>query len=1062
MLRETPEQTVDLPGPVDHRELIAALTRRVDGEVRFDNGSRASYSTDGSNFRQVPIGVVVPRTTEAGIETVAVCREYGVPVLSRGGGTSLAGQCTNAAVVIDWTKYCNRLLSVDAEARTCVVEPGIVLDELNRQLADYQLRYGPEPATHMNCTIGGMIGNNSCGATAQRTGKVVDNIADLDVLTYAGTRFTCGQTTDEEYHKIERRGDLRASIYRSLRRIRDQYGDEIRARYPDIPRRVSGYNLDSLLDEHHFDVAGALVGSESTLVTVLHARLTLVPVLSGRSLVVLGYSDIMTAADAVPAILTYEPIALEGVDRYLITDEQLKGMNADALDELPRGTGFLLVQFGADSTEEADAAAKAMMDGLGETEHDPDVKFLDDPKYEDELWQVREAGLGATAHVPHKPDTFEGWEDSAVPVRRLGDYLRDLRKLYEEFGYASDTGPSLYGHFGQGCVHTRIPFDLYTADGVASYRRFMESAADLVASYGGSFSGEHGDGQSRGELLSRMFGDEIVRAFGEFKAAFDPDNMMNPGKIVHPYRLDQHLRLGGDWAPNIPRDLFFSFPDDGGSFAQAANRCVGVGKCRQHTNEGHQVMCPSYQVTGEEEHSTRGRARLLFEMMNGHPDSPITDGWRCPEVRDALDLCLACKGCKSDCPADVDMATYKAEFLAHHYAGRLRPRADYVMGWLPKVAQTITKLHAARLVNAVSHAPGLARLGRSLAGLEQREVPVFADQTLQQWWAGRSPKGSGNQGAPKGSGERGEVLLWPDTFTNHFHPHIGQAATQLLESAGWRVTIPTEPLCCGLTWISTGQLSTARKVLGHTVSQLADHVRAGGYVVGLEPSCTAVFRNDAPELLAGDQDVKRLSEQTLTLAELLVEKTPDWTPPRLDRDGETGIHIDAGLKAIAQVHCHQHAIMGWEADAKLLEKAGVDVEQLESGCCGLAGNFGFTKGHGEVSEACAERVLLPRVREADETTMVLADGFSCRTQIHDLDSGGREAVHLAELLVAASAPLSGPAGEHVRPTEGDLAPRPEPPSVVDRSLAVGSVAAVAGLSTAALITAVRRLARTRT
>ncbi|MGH3471812.1 MAG: (Fe-S)-binding protein, partial [Nocardioidaceae bacterium] len=526
----------------------------------------------------------------------------------------------------------------------------------------------------------------------------------------------------------------------------------------------------------------------------------------------------------------------------------------------------------------------------------------------------------------------------------------------------------------------------------------------LVASYGGSFSGEHGDGQSRGELLSRMFGDDVVKAFGEFKAIFDPTNRMNPGKIVDPYPLDTNLRLGGDWAPRTPQDLYFRFPEDSGSFAQAANRCVGVGRCRQHSNDGHQVMCPSYQVTGEEEYSTRGSARLLFEMMQGHPDGTVTDGWRSTEVRDALDLCLACKGCKSDCPANVDMATYKAEFLAHHYAGRLRPRADYATGWLPAAGHVVSRLHLAGPVNALSHAPLLRDAMPRLAGLEPREVPLFASETLQQWWARR---------APQEPGGRGTVLLWPDTFTNAFTPHIGQAAVELLESAGWQVDIPVEPLCCGLTWISTGQLATAKRRLRKTVGRLAEHVRSGGFVVGLEPSCTAVFRSDAADLFPEDQDVQRLKSKTLTLAQLLTEHTPGWDPPRLE----------SGLQALAQVHCHQHAVLGWDADEELLTKAGVEVEHLESGCCGLAGNFGFTAGHGDVSSALAERVMLPRIRAAGTDTVVLADGFSCRTQIHDLDSGGREALHLAELLNGIRSRVSLDEG----PPESRLGERPDPP-----------------------------------
>jgi len=970
--------------PAGPSDAVAALRDRVDGEVRFDDGSRGAYSTDASNFRQVPMGVVLPRTIEAAAEAVAVCREHDLPIVNRGGGTSLAGQCTNEAVVLDFSKYCHRVVSVDEENRRCVVEPGIVLDVLNRRLSPTGLRFGPEPATHQNCTLGGMIGNNSCGATAQRTGKVVDNVASLDVLLYDGTRLTVGPTDDQEYADIERMGDRRSQIYRSLRRLRDEHADLIRERYPDIPRRVSGYNLDSLLHEHGFDVAGFLVGSESTLVTVLRAELELVPVVKARTLVVLGFDGIAKAADAVPKIVEHDPIALEGVDDYLIRDQQLKGMNPQAIAELPKGSGFLMVQFGGDDSDEADRHARDMLEAIGESEHEPDVVVFDDPEREDELWMVRESGLGATAHVPHRPDTWEGWEDSAVPVDRLGDYLRDLRKLYEEFGYASDVGPSLYGHFGQGCVHTRIPFGLFSAEGVATYRRFLERAADLVVSYGGSLSGEHGDGQTRGELLPRMFGDDVVALFGEVKALFDPQDRMNPGKVVHPARLDAHLRLGATWAPRGLGHTYFAYPHDGHSFREAANRCVGVGKCRKHENDGGTVMCPSYQVTHEEEHSTRGRARLLFEMLDGHADGPVPNGWRSEAVKDALDLCLACRGCKTDCPANVDMATYKAEFLAQHYRHRLRPRADYATGWLPAAAAVVARTRATSAVNTVTSRRGARRALTKAAGLEDRPIPQFAGETLQQWWA-RRVSGTGDAHRPA---TQGTLLLWPDTFTNHFHPHIGRAAVEVLEAAGWEVKIPTQPVCCGLTWISTGQLNVARRVLRRTIRQLATHVRSGGLVLGLEPSCTAVFRSDLYELFPDDQDAHRLKDHTVTLAELLTEHTDGWDAP----------HASTVVPALAQVHCHQHAVLKWDADRELLERVGVDVERLDSGCCGLAGNFGFTAGHGDVSHALAEQTLLPRIREADEGTVVLADGFSCRTQIHDLDSGGREGLHLVEFL----------------------------------------------------------------
>lgn len=717
--------------------LVDRLTEEIHGEIRFDSGTRAAYSTDGSNYRQIPLGVIVPRTVEDGARAIEICRDADVPLVSRGGGTSLAGQCTNTAVMIDWAKYCNRLLSVDPKSRTATVEPGIVLDVLNRELAQHNLEYGPRPSTHPSCTLGGMIGNNSCGATAQRTGKVVDNIRRLEVMLYDGTRFWCGPTDDDEYTAIERRGDPTAALYRRLRDLRDRYADDIRAGYPQIPRRVSGYNLDSLLPEQGFDIAKLLVGSESTLVTVLRAEIELVPVLDERILVILGYDSVGRAADAVPDALKSSPIALEGFDHRLLVDERRKNINSEILGRLPDGKAFLMIQFGGDTRDEVRDAAHRLLSDVGRSEDDSSVAVLDDPSSEEELWRVREAGLGATAHVPGHHDTWEGWEDSAVAPERLGDYLRDLERLYERYGLVDDTAPSLYGHFGQGCVHTRIPFELRTADGVDQYHRFLVDAAHLVSGYDGSLSGEHGDGQARGELLPIMFGDTLVRAFGELKSFFDPGGRMNPGKVVDPAPATSHLRLGADWEPFAPTNLFFDYPEDDGSFIKAANRCVGVGKCRQHGHRDGTVMCPSYQATAEEEHSTRGRARLLFEMLDGHADGTITDGWRSTEVKQALDLCLSCKGCKSDCPVNVDMATYKAEFLAHHYQGRIRPRSHYALGWLPLAAGAVSGAHAARGLNRLTDSPRLSRMATRAAGLDDREIPKFAETTLQRWWHAR-------------------------------------------------------------------------------------------------------------------------------------------------------------------------------------------------------------------------------------------------------------------------------------------------------------------------------------
>jgi FAD/FMN-containing dehydrogenase/Fe-S oxidoreductase len=1000
---------------VDVEALERDLRAGVDGEVRFDAGTLGAYSTDASNYRQLPLGVVVPRTPDAAAAAVRIAAGHRAPILSRGGGTSLAGECTNTAVVIDWSKYCHEIESVDAEGRSCIVQPGVVLDVLNDHLEPTGLRWGPEPSTHPNCTIGGMLGNNSCGATAQTYGKAADNIRRIEVVTSDGERFWVGPTDDEDrypdltWDAVMAAGGRRAEIYRELRGLADEYADLIRKRYPDIPRRVSGYNLDSLLPERGFDVAKAIIGSESTCVTILRAELELAPAPKATSLVLLGYSDVATAADAVPSILPFQPFKLEGVDHRLVDLERTKGMHKQAMSALPDGRAWLFVSVMGEDTDDARRRAHAMVDELtadqdGRQPPEPTVQVVDDVHHAEALWKVREGGLGATARpggaAETRPDCWPGWEDSAVDPHVLGDYIRDLRRLMQRHGYED---VSLYGHFGQGCLHCRIPFDLITPAGIENFRSFMHDAAELVVGYGGSLSGEHGDGQARGPLLGIMFGEELVGAMRRFREIWDPAGLMNPGKVVDSRPLTVDLRLGADWHPADPQNLFFQYPDDDGSFQRAVLRCVGVGKCHSPQTDGR-VMCPSYRATREEEHATRGRSRLLFEMLDGHDDSAIKDGWRSKDVLEALDLCLACKGCKSDCPMHVDMATYKAEFLAHHYARRLRPLAHYSMGWLPVWARLAATAPGA--VNRLSHTPGVDRLIKAAGGVAQeRTVPDFGRMRFTTWFKRLDRRGD----LPRGDGSRGEVLLWPDTFSNHLSPWIGVAAVEVLEAAGFTVRIPEQELCCGLTWISTGQLGVAKKVLHRTATALAPYTSAGTPVIGLEPSCTAVFRADAKDLFPQDRDVERLTAATRTLGELLTERAPDWEIPHLDR------------KALVQMHCHQHAVLGEHADVEVLKRVGVDADVLDSGCCGLAGNFGFEAGHYDVSMACAEDGLLPAVRSASEDTLMIADGFSCRTQVEQ--SGelagadrGRRPVHLAQVLATALRSPTPPA-DHATPVD---------------------------------------------
>jgi FAD/FMN-containing dehydrogenase/Fe-S oxidoreductase len=954
-------------GTLDVAALEAELRRQLDGEVRFDGGSRALYATDGSNYRQVPIGVVIPRHKTDVSATIEVCRQFGAPVLSRGGGTSLAGQCCNVAVVMDMSKFLHGVLALDVEGRRARVLPGTVLDVLRDAAKTHDLTFGPDPSTHNHCTLGGMIGNNSCGVHSVLAGRTADNVEELEVLTYDGLVLRVGATPPDEVEAIVRAGGRRGEIYGRLRQLIDRYGAEVRRMYPKIPRRVSGFNLDELLPENGFHVARALVGSEGTCVTILEATLRLVPWPRARTLLVLGYPDIYAAADHVPAVMNEKPIGLEAIDQRLIDDMHKKGLHERYLKYLPDGKGFLLVELGGDSKEAADARARAVLAALQASPPRPSAKIYDDPDQEEKLWKVRESGLGATARIPGSPDTWEGWEDSAVPPERMGDYLRELRPLLQAHGYDG----AFYGHFGQGCLHTRINFDLTTAGGIANYRSFIEEAASLVIRHGGSLSGEHGDGQSRAELLPRMFGPELVQAFREFKAIWDPTGRMNPGKVVDPFAIDDNLRLGADFRPPAAA-THFTYPEDDGDFTRATLRCVGVGECRR---EHGGTMCPSYRATREEKHSTRGRAHLLFEMMRGQE----LNGWRDDAVRQSLELCQACKGCKHDCPVNVDVATYKAEFLAHHYEGRLRPRAAYSMGLIHRWARVAAL--APGLANLLSRSRATSSLFKRLGGIApERQVPAFAARTFKQRWRRRPTR---NAGAPP-------VLLWPDTFNDHFFPDTAMAAAEVLEALGFQVTVPDGDVCCGRPLYDFGMLKTARRLLQKDLRALRTAIAEGVPVVGLEPSCVSVFRDEMTNLLPHDRDAARLAKQTQLFSEFVVAHARVDDLRRLDR------------KAVVHGHCHEKALFGMDSEMELLRRLGVDARRLDTGCCGMAGSFGFEAGEKyRVSMAIGELDVLPKVRQAEAAALVVADGFSCREQIRSATT--RRALHVAEVARMALA-----------------------------------------------------------
>ncbi|MET8559208.1 FAD-binding and (Fe-S)-binding domain-containing protein [Streptomyces flaveolus] len=971
---------------------------------------------DASNYRRVPLGVVAPRDADDVAAVLEVCRARGVPVVARGGGTSIAGQATGTGVVLDFTRHMTGLLELDPGSRTAVVQPGLVLDRLQEAAAPHGLRFGPDPSTHSRCTLGGMIGNNSCGSHSVAWGTTADSVRELSVITARGQRLRLGPGW--------------AGAPDGLRELAEGELARLRTGFPDLPRRISGYALDALLPEKGADVARSFCGSEGTLGILTEAVVGLVEAPRARALAVLGYTGESAAAEAAAGLLPSRPLTVEGMAADLVP----------AGAGLPAGGAWLFVETGGQTPAEARARAEDIVRAADAVS----ALVVTDPADQRALWRIREDASGTATRMPDGTEAWPGWEDCAVPPARLGAYLRDFRALLAAHGLRGTP----YGHFGDGCVHVRIDFDLLTEAGVGRFRRFSEELADLVVAHGGSLSGEHGDGQARAELLPRMYGEETVRLFERAKAVWDPDDLLNPGMLVRPAPLDSNLRFAA--LPGRPVDVAFGYPADGGDFAAAVRRCVGVAKCRTTTAAGPAVMCPSFRATGEEEHSTRGRARLLHEMLAGEL---ITDGWRSPEVRDALDLCLSCKGCRSDCPVGVDMATYKAEFLHHHYAGRRRPAAHHTMGRLPEWLRWAARTRTAPLLNALARVGPLAGLGKRLAGITpEREIPRLATQTFTGWWRGRGPDGGtgttgglsagstgglptpgvedlpvpggGDLSVPgvgdlpvQGGGELPEqgagnlVVLWPDTFTEHLAPSVGRAAVRVLEAAGLRVALPPTLLlrrgaiangrtravtallaarrarvCCGLTYVSTGQLDRARTVLRRTLDLMEPVLRAGVPVVVLEPSCAAALRTDLPDLLPDDPRAARLSAAVHTFAETLERHAPHWTPPAVDRP------------VAGQTHCHQHAVLGDTPDRRLRAAAGLTGD-LSGGCCGLAGDFGFEKGHFEVSRACAEEQLLPSVRQAPPDTVILADGFSCRTQLDQL--AGVRGRHLAEVLAEA-------------------------------------------------------------
>jgi FAD/FMN-containing dehydrogenase/Fe-S oxidoreductase len=961
-MKATPGSLVDLSGidEATRLELERALVAEVRGEVSFDSGARAVYSTDSSNYRQVPLGVVFPLDHEDVVKTMEVCRRFDAPIVGRGAGTSLSGQACNVAVVLDMSRHMDKILEIDVASRSARVQPGVVLDDLRAALAPHGLTFGPDPATHAWCTLGGMVGNNSCGTHALYAGKTADNVQRMRVVTYDGTVLDVGPTIDDDLDELAKDVGRSVEIHRALRVMATDLAASIRGGYPSLDRRVSGYNLDQLLPENDFNLARALVGSESTCVLVTEITVSLLDALAHRRLVVFGFEDVYVAADHVPELLEQPLVGLEGFDDVLVRHMRSAGLNVSNLDMLPPGAGWLLAEVGADDPATADRLANQVL------EHAPagaTAVLFSDPLDQQRVWQIRESGLGATAHPVGEPINHEGWEDAAVPPANLGTYLRGIQSLWDEFGYSG----AWYGHFGQGCVHTRNNFDFSSLEGLATYRTYVERAAAFCVSLGGSISGEHGDGQSRGELLEIMYGPEMMDAFRRFKAVWDPGNRMNPGKLIDAFPLDTNLRHGPAYRESQMTPVHFSFAKDQGSMQRAVERCVGVGRCRR---EDVGTMCPSYRATHDEMHSTRGRAKLLEEMFQGDITAAT---WKNRDVFEALDLCLSCKACSSECPTHVDMATYKAEFLSHYYARRLRPISAYLLGyiaWIGRVASRVPTLS-----NALLRRSRIGSVARRVAGItDERDAPSFAAQSLR-----RSSIADAliNEQDPT-------VYLWPDTFTDQYQPERGVATIAVLEAAGERVAMPAQWGCCGRPLYDSGMLSQAKASLRRVLDILEPAIEGNLPIIVPEPSCLATFRDELPNLLADDPRAAVVSRLARSLSDHL--DVVGWTHPNPSDAQRVALHP----------HCHQSATSGSQSDQRVLERAGFVVEVLDAGCCGLAGSFGFKREHEALSRRIGNDRFVPLLRERSMTSVLVIDGFSCQTQAEQL--GAPLGITLAELL----------------------------------------------------------------
>ncbi len=951
-------------------DLERELRKVVEGEVRFDDYSRLLYATDASMYQVEPIGVVLPRSAADVRAVLELANRYNVPVLPRGGGTSLAGQTVNHAVVLDFSKFMNRVLEVNREELWCRVQPGLVQDELNAHVRPLGLLFGPDTSTSNRATIGGMCGNNSAGSHSIAYGKTLDHVLELTCLLADGSEVVLRDLTADELETKSRGDGLEGQIYREVRRLVAQHADEIRARYPKIMRRVSGYNLDEFLKPQSFGLHRLAVGSEGTLVVVVEMKMRLVPRPRHTALDVVHYASLEEALESSQDILTTGPYAVELTDKLIL---DLARGNIEQRQRMGFVQGdpqaIMLVEYAGESEAEVRAKVDALERLRARKRMGYAAHAAFDPAEQTSIWKLRKAGLGLLLGLKGDRKAIAFVEDTAVDPAKLPAFIARFREVLRRH----DAAAGYYGHCSVGCLHIRPLIDLKDAGEIGKMQRIAEEITALVLEFGGALSGEHGDGRARSPFNEALYGPRLYDAFRQVKRAFDPKGLLNPGNIVDAPPMTEHLRFGAGYRTWEPETLL-DFSAQGG-FAAAVEMCNGIGVCRKKL-EG--TMCPSYMATLDEEHSTRGRANALRAVLSARVPAADFTGKRLYEV---LDLCLECKACKAECPANVDMAKLKYEFLAHYYRAHGLPLRNRLFGHIHQLARWGSAL--APVSNWLARSAPHRWLLERLAGIDRRRpLPAFAATSFPAWFA--RPR-------PGATGERGRVVLFHDTFNSYQTPDVAVAATRLLETAGYRVVLP-DRRCCGRPMISKGMLAEAREAAAYNVARLVGFAREGLPIVGLEPSCLLTLRDEYVDLLRSD-DARLVASQSLLLEEFLQRE--------LAAGRGLPFAAGSGRKALLHGHCHQKALVGTGPTVAVLRAAGYEVSEVDAGCCGMAGSFGFETEHYDLSLQIAGRRLVPAVKAVGPEVAVCAPGISCRQQIEH--TTGRRASHPAELLLEALA-----------------------------------------------------------